>query len=62
MNTAATSEAYLNEWKTRQGLAEKTIPIVGELYREKGIVVHIYGRRIMNVNTIEVLKAHRYAR
>ncbi len=56
------SEDYLIEWKAQQEFAEKTIPIVGNLYRDKGVAVQIYGRRIMNVNTIDVIKAHRYAR
>ncbi len=56
------SEDYLVEWKAQQGFAEKTIPIVGNLYRDKGVAVQIYGRRIMNVTTVEVIKAHRYAR
>lgn len=56
------SEQYLNEWKDRQDLAEKMIPLVGQLYRDRGLVILMYGRRLMNVTTIDILKAHRYAR
>jgi len=56
------SEQYLNDWKARQNLAEKMIPLVGEMYRERGLVVLVYGRRLMNASTVEILKAHRYAR
>jgi len=56
------SQQYLNEWKGRQNLAEKMIPLVGEMYRERGIVILIYGRRLMNASTVDILKAHRYAR
>lgn len=56
------SEQYLNEWMGRQDLAEKMIPLVGKLYRERGIVIMMYGRRLMNASTIDILKAHRFAR
>jgi len=56
------SEQYLQEWKERQNLAEKMIPLVGELYRDRGLVISIFGRKLMNVSTIEILKAHRTAR
>lgn len=56
------SEQYLNEWKDRQNLAEQMIPLVGQLYRDRGLVILMYGRRLMNVTTIDILKAHRYAR
>lgn len=56
------SEQYLNEWKDRQDLAEKMIPLVGQLYRDRGLVILMYGRRLMNVTTVDILKAHRYAR
>ena len=56
------SEQYLNEWKERQSVAEKLIPLVGEIYRDRGIVVQVFGRRIMNSTVIDIIKAHRYAR
>ena len=56
------SETHLEQWKQHQGLAEKMIPLVGEIYREKGIVAQVYGRRLMNSNTIDMIKAHRYSR
>lgn len=55
-------EQYLNDWMGRQGLAEQMIPVVGRLYRERGIVIMVYGRRLMNSSTIDILKAHRFAR
>ena len=60
--SANASEQYLNEWKDRQDLAEKMIPLVGRLYRDRGLVILMYGRRLMNVTTVDILKAHRYAR
>lgn len=60
--SANPSEQYLQEWKSRQSLAEKMIPLVGEMYRECGVIVQIYGRRLMNSTTIDIIKAHRFAR
>ncbi len=57
-----TSEQYLQEWKGRQNLAEKMIPLVGQMYRENGVVIRIFGRRLMGHSTIDILKAHRFAR
>ena len=56
------SETHLEQWKINQGLAEKMIPLVGEIYREKGLVAQVYGRRLMNSSTIDMIKAHRYSR
>ncbi len=56
------SEQYLQEWKGRQDVAEKMIPLMGQIYREHGVVIRIFGRRLMNVSTIDILKAHRFAR
>ncbi len=57
-----TSEQHLQEWKGRQDLAEKMIPLMGRIYRDHGIVIRVYGRRLMNASTIDILKAHRFAR
>ncbi len=56
------SKQYLQDWKQRQNLAEKMIPLVGELYRDRGLVISIFGRKLMNATAIEILKAHRTAR
>jgi len=55
-------EEVLNQWKSRQSLAEKMIPMMGSLYRDKGVAVKVFGRRLMNSTTIDILKAHRVGR
>jgi glyceraldehyde 3-phosphate dehydrogenase len=57
-----TSEQYLQEWKQRQDMAEKMIPLIGHIYRENGITIRIFGRRLMHHSTIDILKAHKFAR
>ncbi len=56
------SEQHLQEWRQRQDLAEKMIPLMGQMYRENGITIRIFGRRLMHHSTIDILKAHRFAR
>lgn len=60
MNRERTSE--LERWNARMELAEAMIPLIGSLYRNRGVVTSIYGRRLINLSPVEVLKAHRFAR
>ena len=55
-------DSHLEKWKEQQGAAEQMIPLVGRLYRDNGITIRIFGRRILNNSTIDIIKAHRYAR
>ncbi|MEO7146929.1 MAG: glyceraldehyde-3-phosphate dehydrogenase, partial [Terrimesophilobacter sp.] len=52
----------LERWNDRLELAEAMIPLIGGLYRKHGVVTSIYGRRLINLSPVEVLKAHRFAR
>lgn len=56
------SDEILDQWKSRQSLAEKMIPLVGQLYRENGVAVKVFGRRLINTNTVDIIKAHRFGR
>ncbi len=46
----------------REALAEAMIPVIGQLYRENNVVTSIHGRSLINVSTMNILKAHRFAR
>ena len=50
------------DWNESLGQAEEMIPIIGRLYRNRGIVLSIHGRSLINRSPIELVKAHRYAR
>ena len=54
-----TSEAYLADYLNEQTLAEKMIPEVGQMYRVMGVILTIFGRKLMNSSTIDIIKAHR---
>ena len=60
--TIEQQEVYLNEWKGHEETAERMLAIIGRLYREHNIVTTVYGRSLVNSPTIEILKAHRFAR
>ncbi len=57
-----TPENYLQEWKIQEELAERMLPIIGNLYRNNNVVFTIYGRSIVHSTVIDILKAHRFAR
>ncbi|AMB40836.1 MULTISPECIES: glyceraldehyde-3-phosphate dehydrogenase [Paenarthrobacter] len=46
----------------REALAEAMIPVIGRLYRENNVVTSIHGRSLINKSTMNILKAHRFAR
>jgi glyceraldehyde 3-phosphate dehydrogenase len=55
-------DSYLNEWESRQEIAESMIPIIGKMYRSSGVVLKIYGRTLINASPVNLLKFHRYVR
>ncbi|MCW9035920.1 MAG: glyceraldehyde-3-phosphate dehydrogenase [Rhodospirillales bacterium] len=55
------SASHFAKWKEQQSSAEQMIPLVGRLYRDNGVTIRIFGRRILNNSTIDIIKAHRYA-
>lgn len=56
------SQQHLDDWNNLQTLAEKMIPIVGELYRKKEVVLKVFGRKLMTSSSIEIVKSHRFGR
>ena len=56
------AENYFNEWINREGIAERMVPVIGNLYRENGVVVTIFGRSLVRNSPVDILKAHRFAR
>ncbi len=55
-------DKQLNDWIEREELAENLLHLVGKLHRNRGVVVMIYGKPIINLSVIELIKAHRYVR
>ncbi len=55
------SAEHFAKWKEQQSSAEQMIPLVGQLYRDNGVTIRIFGRRTLNNSAIDIIKAHRYA-
>ena len=55
-------EDYLKEWQALEELSEGMLPLIGRLYRDNNIVTTVYGRSLVHSATIDILKAHRFAR
>ena len=56
------SDSWLETWTGREALAEAMIPVIGRLYRENNVVTSVHGRSLTNKSTVNILKAHRFAR
>lgn len=56
------AESYFKEWKEREEIAEAMLPLVGKLFRDREVVCTVFDRTLVNKSTIDILKAHRFAR
>ena len=57
--TSHLEEEYQTSWQERQTFAENMQPIIGQLFRNKGIEISIYGRPLVNASAIDIIKAHK---
>ncbi|MBA6327401.1 glyceraldehyde-3-phosphate dehydrogenase [Colwellia sp. MB02u-6] len=57
--TSLLEEQYLASWQERQTFAENMQPIIGQLFRNDGIEISIYGRTLVNASAIDIIKAHK---
>jgi glyceraldehyde 3-phosphate dehydrogenase len=57
--TTHLEEEYQKSWQERQTLAENMQPIIGQLFRNKGIEISVYGRPLLNASPIDIIKAHK---
>ena len=51
-------DQYLDKWLDHKSCAENMQPLIGRLYREKGIVITVYGTSLVLDNAIDILNAH----
>lgn len=57
--TSHLEEQYQSSWQERQTFAENMQPIIGQLFRNSGIEVSVYGRPLVNASAIDIIKAHK---
>ena len=55
------TDAYLSVWKERQRCAEAMVPLIGRLYRERGVVTTVFGHSLVNKSPVEIIHLHREA-
>ncbi|MDA0150135.1 glyceraldehyde-3-phosphate dehydrogenase [Vibrio sp. LaRot3] len=55
-------EKHLLDWQTSQTIAETISPLLGQLYRQKGVEVTLFGKTLVNAATIDIIKTHRLSR
>lgn len=53
---------YFKDWKAREALAEAMIPVIGKLNRERNVGIYVYGRSLVSLSVIDIMKAHRFVR
>lgn len=53
---------HFGRWKNREAIAETMIPMIGKLYRERNVIIAVYGRSLVNNSVIQILKHHRRVR
>ncbi|MFD2166728.1 glyceraldehyde-3-phosphate dehydrogenase [Thalassotalea euphylliae] len=57
--TSHLEEQYQSSWQERQTFAENMLPMISQLFRNKGIEVAVYGRPLVNASAIDIIKAHK---
>jgi len=57
--TSHLEEEYQTSWQERQTFAENMQPIIGQLFRNQGIEIAVYGRPLLNASPIDIIKAHK---
>ncbi|WP_194814202.1 glyceraldehyde-3-phosphate dehydrogenase [Nocardia sp. XZ_19_385] len=52
----------LDRWNAQEAAAEAMIPLIGTLYRGKGVTTLLHSRPLVNKSVISILRTHRFAR
>ncbi len=60
--TDVQNDRTLHSWEERQEFAELMQPLIGKLFRTKGVEIVVYGRSLVAGSTIDIIKAHRLVR
>ncbi|MBC9945133.1 glyceraldehyde-3-phosphate dehydrogenase [Leucobacter sp. cx-328] len=53
---------HLESWNAKQELAERMIPMIGQLYRDHDVVMSVHGRSLVGQSAIDIIRAHSFAR
>lgn len=61
-HVTATAHAGHDDWNKRLELAQEMIPLIHQLHRNNNVITSIYGRLLVGITDIDIIKSHRYAR
>lgn len=53
------ADDYLRDWTVREDVAEDMVPIIGRLYRDRGVVTTVFGHSLVNKSPVEIIQLHR---
>ncbi|MDG2050177.1 MAG: glyceraldehyde-3-phosphate dehydrogenase [Myxococcota bacterium] len=53
------SDRYLSEWTVRARMAEEMIPMIGRLYRDRGVIITVLGHSLVGKSATEIIQLHR---
>jgi glyceraldehyde 3-phosphate dehydrogenase len=54
-------DKYLEQWREFERCAEAMLPIIGRLYRERGVIITCYGNSLVNKDPVEIIQHHSFA-
>ncbi len=50
------------DWNNKLESAQKMLPLIHKLHRTNNVVTSVFGRLLVDVNDVDIIKAHRYSR
>ena len=53
------SDRYLSEWAVRAQMAEEMVPMIGTLYRDRGVIITVFGHSLVGKSATEIIQLHR---
>ncbi len=60
--TMTNAHAVAQDWNERLSIAQEMLPLISKLHRDNSVVTSVFGRLLVGVTDIDIVKAHRYAR
>ena len=53
------SDRYLRDWTERADVADEMVPMIGRLYRDRGVITTVFGHSLVNKSPVEIIQLHR---
>lgn len=56
------ADVYIRDWNEREDIASSMGPLVSKLFKERGVVIRLFGQSLVRKDPVNILKAHRFSR